>query len=209
MHKAARLLVAVIALCALGSVCFAADTVDVAVSAQIQDILELSGGIKYFMDDNPVPQGDATSFDFGVLTHQFPDSTEAGVWYSRRWFTIYLGASTGGRQYQITQTCTGIVNGSDNINSSVVVTPNYSDQDELVPGVPQGPLPPGAVTGDAGLAVSNDHVIYTSGSAGLSRIIQAIYSIPNDSSVSGFAPISLDQHSGTYSGTVTFTVTVL
>ena len=191
----------------MSSVCFAGSSVDVDVDAQVLDILELNSWIKYFIGDDTTPVGDATSFDFETLTDTFPNGDPAGVWYSPKWYTIYLLPATSGDQYQIKQTCTGLTAaGGDDLNNSFVVTPNYAPEDWFVPNTPQGPMPAGATLGDANLAVASDHVIYTSDPNGEMRIIQAIYSIPNESDVSGFEEITYNCSGGSYSGDVTFTV---
>jgi len=205
MTNATKWLIAVLFLC-VSSVCYAADFADIDVNAVVPDMLDLSYDIQWFMDDNPEPQGPVDDFDFGSLTHTFPDMSEAGVWFSRKWFTIYLVGMTGGQRYQLKQTCTGVTSGGDDINNSFTVTPNYSELDELIPDVPQGPMPPDAVLGDPSLAVATDHVIYSSGESGEMRLVQGIYAIPNESTIGGFESVTFDQPQGTYTGEVTFTV---
>ena len=202
MTRTATLIVAVVLVAS--SACFAADFVNVDVNAEVPAILELSSWIKYFMDDSTTPLGDADSFDFGTLTHTLANGDEAGVWFSRKWFTIYLLPATGSDRYQITQTCTGVTSGGENINSAFVVTPNYSEED-LVGDTPNGTMP--GTLGDRGLAVATDKVIYTSDLAGESKVIQGIYALENyNTDVTGFDPISFDQPQGIYGGEVTFTV---
>ncbi len=201
IRKATIALLAVLFL-GMSSMCYADNIVNVDVNAQIPDMLELSSWIKYFMDENQTPLGDAESFDFETLTHTLEGGGEAGVWFSRKWFTIYLVANTGGRRYQLKQTCTGVTSGGNDINSAFVVTPNYSEYDELG-GVPQGPIP--GTIGVPNLAVSTDHVLYTSDTGGLARIIQGIYAIPNESEVTGYESISFDTPQGVYGGEVVLT----
>lgn len=204
MKKLTAKLIVMALLVFASTVCFAADNVPIDVSAEVPAVLELGAWTKYFTGTNTVPIGDADSYNFGQLTHTLANSNEAGVWFSHKWFTTYLYASTGSRRYQIKQTCTGVTSGGNDINSAFVVTPNYSIDDHLSGQPAQGANP--GTLGNPGLAVSTDHVIYTSDSAGQSKIIQAIYAIPNVSTVSGFEAIGLDQPQGVYSGQVTFTV---
>ncbi|MBM3248993.1 MAG: hypothetical protein FJZ10_06220 [Candidatus Omnitrophica bacterium] len=204
MIKATLILIAILFI-SLSTVCFAGDTVRYDVDATVPNMLELSGWIKYFMDTSTTPVGDATSLGFGNLTHTLANGNEAGVWFSRKWFTVYLLANTGARPYQIKQTCLGVALGANNINSAFVVTPNYSTLDQIG-GVAQGDMPAGASIGAASLATRNNYVLYTSGPSGLGRIAQGIYSIPNASAVSGFTAIGFNQAPGAYQGEVVFTV---
>ncbi|MFC1704399.1 hypothetical protein ACFL1E_06440 [Candidatus Omnitrophota bacterium] len=198
IRTATTVILAVSLLC-VSAVCFA-NPVDIDVSATVPAILDLNYSIKYFMDANNTPIGDDDDFGFGSLTHTLANGSDAGVWFSRKWFTIYMVASTGGQRYQIKQTCLGVTSGGNNINNSFVVTPNYSE-DDLLGTDPQGPIP--GTIGVPSLAVVSNHVMYTSDTAGEGRVIQGIYSIPNDHAVSGFVPVSLDQPQGLYDGIVT------
>jgi len=189
----------------LSTTCFAGDTVRYDVDATVPSILELGGWIKSFMDSSTTPTGDATSLDFGELTHTLANGDEAGVWFSRKWFTVYLLPNTGGRRYHITQTCTGVTSGVNNLNNAFIVTPNYSSLDQIN-GIAQGSLPSGASIGTPATATRTGKILYTSDSAGLARIAQGIYSIPNTSSVTGFSPVTFNQPSGAYGGEVVFTV---
>jgi hypothetical protein len=150
-------------------------------------------------------------------------------------YYVLLMASTSGRKYVITESGTQLVSGTQRLaNESVLLVPDYQWLD-TIGNVAQGAPPTGAYVGPVTAATSatgtTESVVYQSETAGLSRIVRAIIVIGgpgaglnyptnyrlgyNGSSPQGaaqpytsWAPITTSQVSGTYSGTVKFTLTL-
>jgi len=214
-----KLLTWTIALILIPAVALAATTASVNVSADVSEQLELVVTLKRVVDSqDPGTEGtDVTSMGFGSLTDTFADGTNAGSLFSRTWFAAFLVAKTSGRPYVIRQSSDGLTSGSNTIpTNAYLMIPDYEPNDLFTwPGgsAAQGAQPTGSTLGSAGPATGLNKTVYTSGSAGLSRIIRCYYTVTNGykadgSTWDGFSgdPISLDQPSGNYSGTVTYSV---
>ena len=196
----------VFSLVSAGVISFAATTASVGVEATVPQELELTSWIRSAPaggDPYGTGSADATSFNFGTLTKD----TTYGIWTSDRYFSVFLLASTSGRDYRMQQTCTNFLSGSQSLNDSLIMTPDYQTADEIVDGTAQGSMPGGDSLGSASLAVGVNKVIYN-GNAGLSRIVRAYYGLATGaaSEPAGAEPITADQVSGTYTGTITFSV---
>ncbi|MBD3264720.1 MAG: hypothetical protein GF375_06430 [Candidatus Omnitrophica bacterium] len=190
-----------------GSFSFAATTVNVSVRAVVPSTLELSHWIRYAPpggDPYGSGSGDATSLDFGTL--QWND--EFGIWTANKYFTVFLVANSSGRAYRIQQSCSGFAMGGSNLNDSLTMSPDYQAADELG-GSAQGSMPSGDSLGSSTLAVGTNKVIYN-GNAGLARIVRAYYGLATGAGgdPAGSEPITGDQPSGTYNGTITFSVVI-
>ena len=190
----------------VGTVSFAATTASVGVEATVPQELELTSWMRYSppgIGPYGAGSGDATSLNFGTLTK---DPTY-GIWVSDRYFTAFLLGASSGRDYKISQTCTGFSFGGEDLDDSLMMKPDYVTDDEILPGVPQGSKPVGDIVASQDLAVGSNLTIYTS-NAGLSRIVRAYYGLSTGAAgePSGAVPITSDQLSGTYSGTVTFSI---
>ena len=203
-----RVIAALIAfsLVSAGLISNAATTASFGVQAEVPQELSLSSWIRYAPpggDPYGTGSGDASGLDFGTLTKD----TTYGIWTPEKYFTVFLLASTSGRPYRIQQSCTSFLSGTKSLNTSLIMTPDYESLDEIVEDESQGSMPSGDSLGSAALAVGVNKVIYT-GNAGLSRIVRAYYGLATGDSgePSGAEPITADQVSGTYSGTVTFSV---
>lgn len=193
-------------LVSVGVVSFAAETVSVGVQATVPQELGLVSWIRYAPpggDPYGTGSGDATSLNFGTLTKD----TTFHTWVADKYFTVFMVATTSGRSYRIQQTCTNFLSGSQGLNNSLIMTPDYITADEMVSGTPQGGIPTGDSVGSADLAVGANKVIYN-GNAGLARIVRAYYGLATGETgePSGAEPIVGDQVSGTYNGTITFSV---
>jgi len=185
-------------------ICLAASTASVGVQATVPEQLELSSWIRYAppgVDPYGTGSGDATSLDFGTLV--FDDTNN--IWTATRYFTVFLLASSSGRPYRIQQTNIGFSLGATDLNDSLIVTPDYQSGDEIVSGTPQGAIPGGDSYGAADLALGVNKVVYN-GNSGLSRIARAYYGLATGDTgePTGALPITGDQISGTYAGTITF-----
>ena len=202
---------------------WADSSVNIDVSAKVPDSSpEISVTILKFTDGNPdnnpwTDSDEVTSMNFGTLKHTFKDGSEAGLWFSDAGFCVVIYAQPYGQPYEIKSTCTGLVSeNNDQLPAgSFGLTPVYSENDEWKwskGSKKQGQMPPGAKLGTPGPAIATNKLIYSSESGtATARIIQAYYSIPpkkKDGSdpYEGFQPIPLDQPPGTYTGTVTITI---
>lgn len=184
---------------------FCATTASVSVRAVVPSALELSSWMRYAPpegDPYGTGSGDATSLDFGTLTWD----SQYSIWTAGRYFTVFLVANTSGRAYRLQQSCSGFYMGGTNLNSSLIMTPDYQSADELG-GIAQGSMPAQDSLGTASLAVGTNKVIYN-GNAGIAKIVRAYYGLATGASgePTGAVPITGDQPSGTYSGTITFSV---
>jgi hypothetical protein len=146
------------------------------------------------------------------------------------YYYVLLLASTSGRRYRINQTGTQLTGtGSSTLSrNSVFLVPDYQWQDQLGTS-DQGAPPNGAVLGSVASACQTNTQVYQSGSTGDSRIVRAIiaiggplagenyptnYSLGHDGAttqgtkneMTSWVPVTPAQASGTYTGTVTFTL---
>lgn len=118
--------------------------------------------------------------------------------------TASITANSHGLPYSITQTGTALSNGTTTLPSGAcTVVPVYAAADNG-----GAAKPAAAVLGSAGTWVSTNKALYTSetGTAAM-RTIQAIYSITDDPAAGSTAGVPVSQAGGTYTGTITFTVT--
>jgi hypothetical protein len=189
----------------MGTLAFAASTADVTVRAVVPSSLDLALAIR-----SAPPGGDpygpgsavATSIDFGTLTF---DATN-NIWVPSQYFAVFLTASTSGRAYTIQQTNSGVVATGDNLNTNMIMTPDYQANDQIA-GVAQGAIPAGDSVGSAALSFGTNRVIYN-GNSGLSRITRAYYGLSTGAAgePAGALPITSNKQAGTYTGNITFSV---
>ena len=115
----------------------------------------------------------------------------------------FISANSQGLPYTITQTGTTMSNGGTTLpNGALNVVPVYAAADNGGAAIPAG-----ASIGTKGTWVGS-RTLYTSesGTAAL-RTIQAIYSVTDDPVAGATAGVPVNQAAGTYTGTVTITVT--
>lgn len=203
-----RRFVAVV-LCAVmliaGSPVFAGSTVNVSVRAVVPSTLELSTWIRSAgpgVDPYGPGSADATSLDFGTLTFDTVNS----IWVADKYFTVFLLATTSGRAYTIQQTNNGVTSTGGNLNSNLLMTPDYQTADKIG-NVAQGLLPAGDSIGAKSLSYGTNKVIYN-GNSGESRIARSYYGLATGAAgePAGSLPITTNKPAGTYTGTVTFSV---
>ncbi len=115
----------------------------------------------------------------------------------------FISANSQGLPYTITQVGTGMSNGSASLPSGALnVVPVYAAADNG-----GAVLPAGASIGPKGSWVGT-RTLYTSESGtAASRTIQAIYSVTDDPAAGATSGVPQSQAAGTYTGTVTITVT--
>ena len=205
MKKLVALLV-LIAIAGSTSICLAASTASVNVDAFVPAQLELTSWIVAAPPGvMPYETGSysTSTMNFGDLV--FDDTYN--IWTATKYFTVFLMATTSGRPYRIQQTNTGFSLGDSLLNDSLIVTPDYISDDEIVKDVAQGTIPDGDSYGVAGLACSTNKVIYN-GNSGKTRIARAYYGLATGDTdePAGAEPITGDQLTGAYSGEITFSV---
>ena len=167
-------------------------------------------------DNNPwTGSTTVTGMTLGPLTHILDDGTDAGIWFAKRFFAAIVFTQPFGKPYNINSTSTGLTSGADTLpGAAFVLSPAYSAQDEWSEGNPQGAMPSGASLGPKGSAVGTNKLVYSSETgAATGRIIQAYYGVPpknadGTSPYSGWSGVPLSQAPGSYSGTVTLTITL-
>lgn len=169
-------------------------------------------------DNNPFTGStQVTTMSFGQLTHLLSDGSEAGVWFANRFFCAVVYTQPFGLPYDVRSTGTGVVSGVNALPpDSFGISPVYSSTDEFSAGVPQGAMPVGATLGTAGSAVAVNKLVYSSESApsvATARIIQTYYSLPPFGLLGalpfpGYTAIPLSQPAGSYTATVTLTITL-
>jgi len=215
-----RILISAISFLLIGSLVWAASSVNINVNAVVPNSSpDINVAILKFTDGNPdnnpwTNSTEVASMDFGTLKHTLADGSEAGLWFSDAGFCVVIYTQPYGKPYDVGSTCAGLTSGANSLPAgSFGLTPAYSPNDEWSPGYPQGPMPSGASLGTAGPAVDTNKLIYSSESGtGTARIIQTYYSLPpyktgGTEPFPGFTPIPLSQATGTYTGTVTITIT--
>ena len=117
---------------------------------------------------------------------------------------VLITANSHGLPYTISQTGTAMSNGTTSLPAgALTVVPVYAAADNG-----GATLPTGAALGTKGTWVASGKTLYTSetGTAAM-RTIQAVYSITDDPTAGATASVPINQAGGTYTGTVTITVT--
>jgi hypothetical protein len=142
--------------------------------------------------------GQLTNIGTGTLRSSPSSTTGTGA------VDCFITANSQGLPYTITQTGTAVANGAAVLPAGAcVVKAVYAAADNGGLAMPSG-----ALLGTASSWVSTGKLIYQSetGTA-LMRTVQAFYSITDDTTAGATSSVPLSQTAGTYSGTVTFTVT--
>ena len=139
------------------------------------------------------------SMDFGELV-RMNSEFRAGTF-----FKVYLTANAAGNSFVLTQTGTSLTRngGPETIpNGAYIVKPEYVDSDNS--GAAQ---PVSSTVGNRGSATGT-RTLYTD-PTGSSRIITLTYTLSGDPNTGATEIIPLSQKSGSYSGTVQFTLTTV
>lgn len=183
-------------------------------------------------DTDPFNDGTVLSspaFDFGTLRELKNTKDEFLYMRGEYFYYVLMIAATSGRRYKITETGSVMSGaGGDLSRESVLLIPDYQWLDELG-GVAQGAPPGGAFVGSVTTACATDNLVYQSDTTGLARLVRAIIAVSgppigadypfnysrgyNGTVGQGtkqeylqWKPIGKDQRSGSYRGTVTFTL---
>jgi hypothetical protein len=153
-----------------------------------------------------------TTMDFGPLASNGtfdpdgpgPIPPQPRALNALRAYQVFLGVNPQGGGFNIRQTATPLSNGVATIpNGAFIVTPLSG-----VGGDPAQPLPANIVVGTRGTAVAVDKVLFSS-AGGPTNTMAATYGVTDDPSLGAFEFIPLDQPTGIYVTTVTFTATII
>ena len=203
MKYFSRISLALIALFVFASSASQAATINssaVSVTASVDGTASLT--VQLFKNDiSGANTGPATTFDFGQLQEVSGTlrSSNSGTNAVAAAYLAYISAKTHGDDYTITQTGTQVKSGA-----------NVLPDNALAMNVVYVPSDNGSVT-DGTLGSKDTWVgtktLYTSTSAGPMRTVRAYYSITPDPNVGPGGTVPLDQAAGSYSGTITYTLT--
>ena len=158
--------------------------------------------------------GSSTPLAFGDWashgTFTAPDGTQQPrALNSLRAYQVFFGVNSQQRSFIIKQTASPLVSGGDRIpDGAFIVTPLDGVGGDTT--LPFASNPPGNTTvrGTQGTAVATDKVLFSS-SGGPTNTMAATYGVTDDPNAGAFEFIPLDQPTGSYATTVTFTATVL
>ena len=203
MKQFSRISLVLIAFFVFASSAVHADTISssaVSVTASVDGTASLN--IQFFKNDiSGANSGPATSFDFGQLQEVSGTlrSSNSGTNAVAAAYLAYITANTHGNDYTITQTGTQVKSGSNQLpDNALAMNVVYVASDN------------GNVT-DGTLGSKDTWVgtktLYTSTSTGPMRTVRAYYSVTPDPAVGPGGTVPLDQAAGSYSGTVTYTLT--
>ena len=177
------------------------------ISATVDQVLSLAMTIKEETSASPLTFGPAvTVMNHGTLVRPTnPDGTPGAL--RGKAFHVWLGVNTSGRPYTITSTMAAMTNGATTLPPALGVFPGAAANN--------GATPPVAIGGTqvaAQDAVGTGKLLYTSSAAGPSGVIELVYGLSGG--LAGGAlpfptwqPIPPGQLSGTYTSTITFTLT--
>lgn len=172
-----------------------ADTVSggpIHVSASIPTGLTLEMKIVDQVNGSQMP-----SLDFGELVRTGEEFRAA------RFFKVFLNENAAGDPFTLTQIGTPLTRngGSETIpNGAFIVQPAYAEADNS-----GNAQPAGSTIGSIGTAVGT-RTLFTD-ATGSSRVITLIYTLSGDPNTGATEVIPLSQKSGSYSGTIQFTLT--
>ncbi len=189
-------------------------------------------------DTNPFTQGTdvsaSPSFNFGTLSKQTDVSGNFLFMRGEFFYYVLMIASTSGRRYKITETGSLLTStsGATIPRESVLLIPDYQWLDQLG-GVAQGAPPGTASVGPVTSACNTESLIYQSDNGGLARLVRAILAISGPAAgapagvpfnfslgtngatgqgtrqdFTAWRPVTTDQASGPYTGTMQFTLTL-
>ncbi|MDD5291879.1 MAG: hypothetical protein PHY46_01665 [Candidatus Omnitrophica bacterium] len=175
-----------------------------------------------------------SSLDFGTLVEVEDENGDFSYMAGANTYAVVMYPITSGRSYSIVQSGGVLQDAQGNTipNAAYVMTPDYQNQD-LLGTAAQGAMPIGASLAAPQSAVGNNHTVYTSDANGTAKVIRAFLAITGpdangnimnytrghsgDTGVgiaqyyhgngkTNWSPVTKNQPSGSYSGSVTFTV---
>jgi len=202
------------------------------VGANVPEFLEINA-LLMPLDANGDPDWNhtASSIDFGTLEPIYVNGSLSHLMGHDAYAAVMFPV-TSGRRYQLVQSGTALEGGLSG-NSTIpdgayVMIPDYVAEDRIG-NVTQGAFPTGATLHPPVSAVGVNHPIYTSNPAGTTKAIRAYLAIPSpDPDIrnysrgsqggqgqgsaqiyDGWQPVTTNQESGDYDGSVTFTLNLI
>ena len=228
--------IAVISLIVLGAIAFAqADSKDIVVQANVP-YGSASCEVKILKFSTPIPRGQnpwtwphsepvGLVMNYGELTHTYTNQqgqpAEAGLWYSRDFFGVWIYANSFGHAYQLNSHFEGLqgaTHGRQLPTDCMSFSAVYWPDDKWDPNQPetQGPQPSGSEVPyhDQTVSAQGDRIIYVSEVQGSNHILQAWYGLPTydlngNEPFPGWArtgKITLDYPQDFYRGTLTISI---
>jgi hypothetical protein len=179
----------------------AATTQTVNVSTSISSVLDLSMTVfKLNAAGTPIGSDLGGTMAFGELVRDTTYSVMRGA----DAYTVYLNANTSSRAYTITATMPALTNGTVNLPPALGMTTVSAQSGNA-------DITGDSVTGITTVnAIMTNQTIYTSNTSGTGAFIQLVYGISGGQAVgtpfTGWQAILLDQASGTYQASVTYTL---
>lgn len=187
---------------------FSQTTANISVNASVADTLDFTWNMYQLLGEQDPWSGTPgqTAMDFNNIS-ELDSLNYPGRMFTGTWYCVFLWTNVT-TPYHIKQTSESLYNRdtqnpAHNLNNSFVVFPDYNANDKWAGLWPQGALKSGEKVGSPSL-VKNADILF-SGTA--SHILRIYYSVPAQSSVSGWQPISTSQVAGNYRGSVTITIT--
>lgn len=177
------------------------------ISANIDQVLDL--GITVMERVNNQNVGPVTAMNHGTLVRSNNPTTGQANALRGKEFRVFAGMNTSGRRYQLTQTHSGMTSGTNTLPNAMVVAGAVASSD----GSGNDNITGDVITAPRS-ARGTDVVIYTSNTTGQAAVAEFVYGLsggnPDGSApFAGWVPIPPDQPSGSYTGTVVFTLTTL
>lgn len=168
-------------------------TAPIQISAEVVPILELTLTI-YDGATTTSPVVTVMNFNTLVLTQSTLTYASSHV------FTVQATAISSGRAYSLLQSGTQLVDpaGDKLPLGCQIVTPNAL---KVTPNA-------GGTYGKQQQWVGNNLILYTSNTAGQRDTVNARYTLSSDSTLGSTDKIDADQHGGSYTATVTYTLTL-
>lgn len=195
---------------------WAATVGPIPVTATVDTVETFSCSIRKTINVNGVEQdlGPSTDMNFSTLLRLNTCGTTGDqpcALQGPHFFKVFCGVNTSGRAYTVRQTGSALTSGINSLpdNAWVFVPINLVDANG--DGIANDPLPIGASVGTRVSAHTTSATWYSSGAGGKAVTIQSAYGItgtPSQTPNPSGPLIPPDQPAGTYTGTVTWTLTV-
>lgn len=175
---------------------FAATTQNVTMGASVDSVLDMSiASYKLDAGGNPTGGDLGTSISFGQLVRDNVNN----VMHGADAYTVYLSTNSSSRPYTIKATMAALSNGTTTLPPAMVC--NVVSAKAGVSDISGDSFP----AGDQNAIMSNA-TIYTSNASGTAATVQVVYGISGSNAFTEWQPVLLDQPSGTYTSTLTYTI---
>lgn len=182
-----------------------ATTPATSVSATVDQVLSFSMAIREETSPGPPPVFGpvVTSMNHGTLVRPTNPDGSPGALRGKA-FHVWLGVNTSGRAYDIKSTMAALTNGATALPKALGVFPVNATTGDGVTSI-------GGTLASPQEAQGTNKLLYTSTPAGPAGVIELVYGLSGGTATGvpfiGWEPIPPGQLSGTYSSTITFTLT--